>query len=700
MSAVVSADDGVAYDYCWPVETANYQINALYYYKDGSAHSCHFSSFNGIDVGNNGETDVHVVAITDGVIEHVYQLESSFGNYIILKHDDGTESYYCHLASFAAGIAEGVRVSKGQMIGIMGTSGNSSGIHLHFEWSGGDPYDLVYKERFMGQIILEQNVRSNNASKSDSACKKLVSWIDKYYVLSSGYYHCANRVTIQGSDLQLYYGQTDGYAAVITGFYDYTHIRWSSSDESVVKVDENGAVKAEEKEGTAVITAYLVDDDGNVTGVSDSRTITVKAPSVELNYSSYTLGPNETVTLEADVQGPSEEVTWTCSDPLFQHETTGSTLTITGPLLLSDSTKTIYAEANGVTAACEVKLTRTATSINLTSKTLYVGQTSTLKIKVNGQAATATWKSTNSKVASVSSSGKVTAKKAGTVTVKGTVTVGGSSKTFSCKVTVKKSSITLNYKSKAVYIGNKLTLKATVKGKSQNVTWKTSNKKVAKVSSKGVVTPVKAGVVTITATANGKKATCKITVKNKSYKTLYKEFLQKGTFKYNNSGYVRTVSAKSYCVLDINQDGTPELIVKSVDASLAFPVVTQYVFTVYNNKVVYCGNVDTRGYANVQYSKKYKALLTSGWFNGTGGQYVRLHTLKNRKVSEYKYAMSCYASTTSQVIVYYVATSGGSNVKVSKSEYDKTISTYFKKSDIKSYKFKNNTAANLKKSFG
>ena len=85
--------------------------------------------------------------------------------------------------------------------------------------------------------------------------------------------------------------------------------------------------------------------------------------------------------------------------------------------------------------------------------------------------------------------------------------------------TKKVTSIKLNKTSATLYLKNTLTLKATVSpsnASNKNVTWSTSNKSVATVSSKGVVTPKKTGTVTITAKAkdgSGKKATCKITVK-------------------------------------------------------------------------------------------------------------------------------------------------------------------------------------------
>lgn len=139
-----------------------------------------------------------------------------------------------------------------------------------------------------------------------------------------------------------------------------------------------------------------------------------------------------------------------------------------------------------------------------------------------------TWKSSNSKVATVSSSGIVTAKSTGTATI--TVTSNSNSSVkATCKVTVQAvqpTKVALNKTSLELVGGKQYTLKATVSpsSASQKVTWKSSNTKVATVSSSGVVTPKGYGTAKITATtANGKKAaSCTVTVpKTKVYTKTY-----------------------------------------------------------------------------------------------------------------------------------------------------------------------------------
>lgn len=79
----------------------------------------------------------------------------------------------------------------------------------------------------------------------------------------------------------------------------------------------------------------------------------------------------------------------------------------------------------------------------------------------------------------------------------------------------KRTSIKLNYSNATLYINgsDKVQLKATVKGNNSKIKWKSSNPKVATVSSKGKVRAKKVGRVTITAKVNGKTAKCKIAVK-------------------------------------------------------------------------------------------------------------------------------------------------------------------------------------------
>ncbi|MGA1344378.1 MAG: peptidoglycan-binding protein [Ilumatobacteraceae bacterium] len=91
-----------------------------------------------------------VYAVASGTITKVYidRPGSLAGNGVRLTTEDGTYYFYAHLATIADGIAEGVSVSAGQVVGTIGSTGNSSTPHLHFEIhpQGGasvNPYPIV-----------------------------------------------------------------------------------------------------------------------------------------------------------------------------------------------------------------------------------------------------------------------------------------------------------------------------------------------------------------------------------------------------------------------------------------------------------------------------------------------------------------------------------------------------------------------------
>ncbi len=115
------------------------------------------------------------------------------------------------------------------------------------------------------------------------------------------------------------------------------------------------------------------------------------------------------------------------------------------------------------------------------------------------------WKSENEAVAKVSKNGKVTAVKAGTTRIKAVV----NGITMTCEITVKKTSISKSTIS--IVAGN--TSRLNIIGISSGITWSSSNKSVASVSSTGVITAKKAGTAVVTARVNGQIYTCKVTVK-------------------------------------------------------------------------------------------------------------------------------------------------------------------------------------------
>ena len=77
-------------------------------------------------------TGTPIYAAGDGTIKRANRF-GSYGNYIAIRHANGYETAYAHLNGFARGIRAGTRVRQGQVIGYVGTTGRSTGPHLHYE---------------------------------------------------------------------------------------------------------------------------------------------------------------------------------------------------------------------------------------------------------------------------------------------------------------------------------------------------------------------------------------------------------------------------------------------------------------------------------------------------------------------------------------------------------------------------------------
>jgi len=78
-----------------------------------------------------------VVSVADGVVDFV-GARGDYGNLVILRHQDMFMTYYAHLAEFAPGIAVGSKVEQGQLLGLVGVTGLTTGPHLHFEFHARD----------------------------------------------------------------------------------------------------------------------------------------------------------------------------------------------------------------------------------------------------------------------------------------------------------------------------------------------------------------------------------------------------------------------------------------------------------------------------------------------------------------------------------------------------------------------------------
>lgn len=77
-------------------------------------------------------TGTPVVTVAEGTVVHAGR-SGGYGNLVVVDHGGGITTYYAHLSAFGAGIQEGAKVERGQEIGQVGSTGQSTGPHLHYE---------------------------------------------------------------------------------------------------------------------------------------------------------------------------------------------------------------------------------------------------------------------------------------------------------------------------------------------------------------------------------------------------------------------------------------------------------------------------------------------------------------------------------------------------------------------------------------
>lgn len=160
------------------------------------------------------------------------------------------------------------------------------------------------------------------------------------------------------------------------------------------------------------------------------------------------------------------------------------------------------------------KITTTTKSLTLAKGATYKKLASSIAVTPVTSKEKVTYSSSNKKVATVSSKGVIKAKKAGTAKI--TVKSGKKKVVVTVKVTgVKTTNLSGVPAAKNVSKGKSFKIKAiaTSKNTDEKITFKSSNKKVATVTSKGVVKGLKKGAATITVQSGSKKMTCKVTVK-------------------------------------------------------------------------------------------------------------------------------------------------------------------------------------------
>lgn len=98
--------------------------------KDVSCGFYGYTNHNGMDFANMKVNGQKVVAAKDGKIMNVQLLDYSYGHHVWINHGDNVATLYAHMSRIV--VKEGQYVKQGQVIGYVGSTGNSTGPHLHF----------------------------------------------------------------------------------------------------------------------------------------------------------------------------------------------------------------------------------------------------------------------------------------------------------------------------------------------------------------------------------------------------------------------------------------------------------------------------------------------------------------------------------------------------------------------------------------
>lgn len=108
------------------IKPVNSYVTTGMYYSSGAYHGA-------VDFGAAGVNGMPVYAAADGIVHTTAALTTSYGNYVIIAHYNGLYTLYAHGQAGSICVSEEQAVKKGQQIMRVGSTGNSTGPHLHFE---------------------------------------------------------------------------------------------------------------------------------------------------------------------------------------------------------------------------------------------------------------------------------------------------------------------------------------------------------------------------------------------------------------------------------------------------------------------------------------------------------------------------------------------------------------------------------------
>lgn len=172
-----------ALDFGWPTPGIT-GLSTIYYYSNGNPHSCRYKTPDGRAAGVDilAPMGTEVLAPASGTVKTRTDLgNTSFGKYIELQHEGGTITLFAHLSEFRVSL--GQSVNAGDVIGLSGSTGNSTGPHLHYEMSNMDTY-RYYEDNGYNPPIPYDELPFNQGLRNLTSSKYA-----KIFTLTSGRYY-------------------------------------------------------------------------------------------------------------------------------------------------------------------------------------------------------------------------------------------------------------------------------------------------------------------------------------------------------------------------------------------------------------------------------------------------------------------------------------------------------------------------------
>lgn len=321
-------------------------------------------------------------------------------------------------------------------------------------------------------------------------------------------------ITIGETEIILNKGESTVLSAtVLPADASNTTVTWSSSDISIVDVDQSGKITAKSG-GSAIITAKAENHTATC-----SVTVVVPVTKITLEDETLVLEEGNSATLTAIIEpidATDKTMSWTSSDDnVAKVDQEGHVEAV------KEGECTIMVKAGEMNATCQVIVNKKVIAVesiilNKTTLTLTKGSSEVLVATLKPDDATnksVTWISSDPTVASVDQEGLVTAVAGGETTI--TAKNGEVKAQCHVLVTVSVESVILDKTEVKVFEGESIKLSAMVKpddATDKTIAWGSSDEAIATVDDSGLVNGINAGKTSIVAIAGGKMASCEVTV--------------------------------------------------------------------------------------------------------------------------------------------------------------------------------------------